>query len=180
MTWLAIAVCILLGLIVGVLYWYNKKMVGHTYRVLVRGLERKGDYLSGLTEGKINVRIYSTDVTLIGKIVDVKISNPAHYPLIFLSGRDIVVNIPRKLRIIGVPIRAIGITYYAAIKGVFPITRNGQGTGFMKTVGDFTESRGCIIIGWVTESHEAEVNGIVWIINIRISNIQFNFFSRAL
>lgn len=52
---------------------HNKKMIGKTYRVLVRGLERKGDFLTGLTEGRINVRIPSTDTSLIGKMVDIKI-----------------------------------------------------------------------------------------------------------
>jgi tRNA-2-methylthio-N6-dimethylallyladenosine synthase len=58
---------------------HNKKMVGKTYRVLVRGLERKGDYLSGLTEGRINVRIPSTDTSMIGKIVDVKITTSTDF-----------------------------------------------------------------------------------------------------
>ncbi len=54
---------------------HNKKMVGKTFRVLVRGKERKGDYLAGLTEGKINVRIYDSNDSLIGKIVDIKIKS---------------------------------------------------------------------------------------------------------
>ena len=58
---------------------YNKSMVEKTYRVLVRGKERKGEYLSGLTEGKINVRIYATDDSLIGKIVDVKIKSATEF-----------------------------------------------------------------------------------------------------
>lgn len=53
---------------------HNQQMIGKTYRVLVRGLERKGDYLSGLTEGRINVRIPSTDTSLIGTILDIKIT----------------------------------------------------------------------------------------------------------
>ncbi|MEZ5083310.1 MAG: tRNA (N6-isopentenyl adenosine(37)-C2)-methylthiotransferase MiaB [Bacteroidales bacterium] len=53
----------------------NRKMVGQTFRVLVRGLERKGEFLSGLTEGRINVRIHSSDTSLIGQIVDVKITS---------------------------------------------------------------------------------------------------------
>jgi tRNA-2-methylthio-N6-dimethylallyladenosine synthase len=53
---------------------HNRQMIGKTYRVLVRGLERKGDYLSGLTEGRINVRIPSTDTSLIGTILDIKIT----------------------------------------------------------------------------------------------------------
>jgi len=52
----------------------NKKMLGKTYRVLIRGKERNQKYLAGLTEGKINVRVPSADDSLIGKIVDVKIN----------------------------------------------------------------------------------------------------------
>ncbi|MCD4682041.1 MAG: radical SAM protein, partial [Bacteroidales bacterium] len=54
---------------------HNRQMIGQTYRVLVRGLERKGDFLSGLTEGRINVRISATDTSLIGKMVDVIITS---------------------------------------------------------------------------------------------------------
>jgi tRNA-2-methylthio-N6-dimethylallyladenosine synthase len=54
-------------------------MVGNTYRVLVRGKERKGDFLSGLTEGKINVRIYSSDESLIGKIVADKLKSATEF-----------------------------------------------------------------------------------------------------
>ncbi len=60
---------------------HNKAMVGKTYRVLVRGKERKGEFLSGLTEGKINVRIPSTDTNLIGQIVDVKITQATEFSL---------------------------------------------------------------------------------------------------
>lgn len=58
---------------------HNQDMVGKTFRVLVRGKERKGDYLSGLTEGRINVRIHATDPGLIGQIVDVKINNAVEF-----------------------------------------------------------------------------------------------------
>jgi tRNA-2-methylthio-N6-dimethylallyladenosine synthase len=58
---------------------HNKQMIGKTYRVLVRGLERKGDFLSGLTEGRINVRIPLTDTSLIGKMVDVKITSSTDF-----------------------------------------------------------------------------------------------------
>ena len=60
-------------------YGQNKKMLGKTYRVLVRGKERNQKYLAGLTEGKINVRIPSTDDLLIGKIVDIKISSATEF-----------------------------------------------------------------------------------------------------
>lgn len=58
---------------------HNKEMVGKTLRVLVRGLDRKGEHLAGLTEGRINVRIFSKDETLIGKIIDVKITSAEHF-----------------------------------------------------------------------------------------------------
>ena len=57
----------------------NKKMVGKTMRVLVRGKERNQKYLAGLTEGKINVRIPSSDTNLIGKITDVKITSATEF-----------------------------------------------------------------------------------------------------
>ncbi|MFU8843302.1 MAG: tRNA (N6-isopentenyl adenosine(37)-C2)-methylthiotransferase MiaB [Bacteroidales bacterium] len=58
---------------------HNRQMIGKTYKVLVRGLERKGDFLSGLTEGRINVRINSTDTSLIGKIVNVNITSSTDF-----------------------------------------------------------------------------------------------------
>lgn len=60
---------------------HNKAMVGKTYRVLVRGKERKGEFLSGLTEGKINVRLPSLDTNLIGQIVGVKITQATEFSL---------------------------------------------------------------------------------------------------
>ncbi|MBN1340841.1 MAG: tRNA (N6-isopentenyl adenosine(37)-C2)-methylthiotransferase MiaB [Bacteroidales bacterium] len=60
---------------------HNKTMVSKTLRVLVRGKERKGEFLNGLTEGKINVRIPLTDNDLIGQIVDVKITSATEFSL---------------------------------------------------------------------------------------------------
>jgi tRNA-2-methylthio-N6-dimethylallyladenosine synthase len=57
----------------------NRAMIGKTFRVLVRGKERKGDYLTGLTEGRINVRIDSSDLSLVGQIVDVTIRTAAEF-----------------------------------------------------------------------------------------------------
>lgn len=54
---------------------YNKKMIGKTYKVLVRGKDRKQGYLSSLTEGKLIVRFASADESLIGKYVQVKITS---------------------------------------------------------------------------------------------------------
>ena len=53
----------------------NKEMLGKSFRVLVRGMDRKDEFLSGLTEGRINVRIHSANKSLIGQIVDVKITS---------------------------------------------------------------------------------------------------------
>jgi len=58
---------------------HNKAMIGKKYRVLVRGKERKGNYLSGLTEGRITVRIFSSDISIIGKIVDVEIKHASEF-----------------------------------------------------------------------------------------------------
>lgn len=54
---------------------YNKKLIGKTVRVLVRGKDRKEGYLSALNEGKIIVRFASTEENLIGEFVEVKISS---------------------------------------------------------------------------------------------------------
>jgi len=53
----------------------NREMTGNTYRVLVTGRDRKGGYLSGLTEGKIVLRFPSDDESLIGRFTDVKIQS---------------------------------------------------------------------------------------------------------
>ena len=60
-------------------YEQNKKMLDNTYRVLIRGKERNQKYLAGLTEGKINVRVPSTDDSLIGKIIDIKINSATEF-----------------------------------------------------------------------------------------------------
>lgn len=57
----------------------NRAMVGKTFRVLVRGKERKGEFLSGLTEGRINIRIHTSDKALIGQIVNVNITAAAQF-----------------------------------------------------------------------------------------------------
>ncbi len=54
---------------------YNKKLIGKTVKVLVRGKDRKTGFLSALTEGKIIVRFPSDDDTLIGQFVYVKINS---------------------------------------------------------------------------------------------------------
>ena len=54
---------------------YNQKMTGKTFKVLVRGKDRKPGYLSALTEGKIIVRFASDDDSLIGDYVYVKVNS---------------------------------------------------------------------------------------------------------
>ncbi len=51
----------------------NQKMIGKTFKVLVRGKDRKDGYLSALTEGKIIVRFASENESLMGNFVDVKV-----------------------------------------------------------------------------------------------------------
>ena len=59
---------------------HNKNMIDKTYRVLIRGMERNGKFLSGLTEGKINVRISnSKDKDLIGQIKKVTIQSATEF-----------------------------------------------------------------------------------------------------
>ena len=54
---------------------FNKALIGKTFKVLVRGEDRKEGYLSALTEGKIIVRFASKDKNLIGNFVQVKITS---------------------------------------------------------------------------------------------------------
>ncbi|MBR8534876.1 tRNA (N6-isopentenyl adenosine(37)-C2)-methylthiotransferase MiaB [Carboxylicivirga sediminis] len=58
---------------------YNEAMVGQVFPVLVRDTDRKSGYLSGQTEGKITVRFESDNRTLIGQIVDVKITSASNF-----------------------------------------------------------------------------------------------------
>lgn len=60
---------------------YNKTLVGCTFPILVTAVDRKGQYLSGLTEGKINVRLLSSDESMIGKFVNVKITGAAEFSI---------------------------------------------------------------------------------------------------
>jgi len=57
----------------------NQQMIGKTYKVLVIGYDRKGGFMSGLTEGKIIVRFAGNDKSLIGKFVDVKIAKAVEF-----------------------------------------------------------------------------------------------------
>jgi len=60
---------------------YNETMVGKTFRVLVNGTDRKTGFSTGLTEGKLIVRLDRQDHSLMGKIVDVKITSAADFSL---------------------------------------------------------------------------------------------------
>ena len=52
---------------------YNESLVGTTVKMLVEDFDRKNGYLAGHTEGKIVIRFASTDTSLIGQIVKVKV-----------------------------------------------------------------------------------------------------------
>lgn len=53
---------------------HTNEMVGKTYRILVTGRGRKNKYMTGLTEGRINVRFLSNDFSLTGKFTNLKIT----------------------------------------------------------------------------------------------------------
>ncbi len=72
---------------------YNESLVGKSVPVLVNGTDRKTGFSTGLTEGKLIVRLDRKDDTLMGKIVDVRITSAADFSmsgeLIFeLSGQS--------------------------------------------------------------------------------------------
>ena len=54
---------------------YNQALVGTTVKMLVEDFDRKNGYLTGHTEGKIVIRFASTDTSLIGQIVEVKVTS---------------------------------------------------------------------------------------------------------
>lgn len=60
---------------------YNKSVVGHTYKVLVRGKDRKPGYLSALTEGRLIIRFASEDEHLIGQFVAVKVASATAFSM---------------------------------------------------------------------------------------------------
>ncbi len=62
-------------------YEHNKAQVGKTLKVLVREDDRKAGYLSGHTDGKIVIRFKSDDRSLIGQIVELKITAAAKFSL---------------------------------------------------------------------------------------------------
>jgi len=60
---------------------YNETLVGKTVRLLINGKDRKTGFSTGLTEGKLIVRLDRFDGTLMGKIVDVKITSAADFSM---------------------------------------------------------------------------------------------------
>jgi len=54
---------------------YNQALVGTTVKMLVEQFDRKNGYLAGHTEGKIVIRFPSKDTSLIGQIVNVKVTS---------------------------------------------------------------------------------------------------------
>jgi tRNA-2-methylthio-N6-dimethylallyladenosine synthase len=59
--------------------YHTNAMLGKTYRILVTGRGRKNKYMTGLTEGRINVRFLSDDFSLIGKFTDLKITGATDF-----------------------------------------------------------------------------------------------------
>ncbi|WP_339735547.1 tRNA (N6-isopentenyl adenosine(37)-C2)-methylthiotransferase MiaB [uncultured Sunxiuqinia sp.] len=60
---------------------YNEQLVGKTLRLLVNGIDRKTGFSTGLTEGKLNVRLDRKASELMGQIVEVKITSAADFSL---------------------------------------------------------------------------------------------------
>jgi tRNA-2-methylthio-N6-dimethylallyladenosine synthase len=60
---------------------FNNKYIGKELKLLVYGPDRKQGFLSGYTEGKIGVRFASTDNSLIGNIVTLKITKATPFAL---------------------------------------------------------------------------------------------------
>jgi len=60
---------------------YNETLVGKTIPVLINGTDCKTGFSTGLTEGKINVRLDQFDIALMGQIVDVKITSAANFSM---------------------------------------------------------------------------------------------------
>lgn len=56
---------------------YNRNLIGKIVKVLVKGYDRKNEYLTGHTEGRIVIRFESNNRNLIGQIVKVKVTSVA-------------------------------------------------------------------------------------------------------
>ncbi|MCF8234404.1 MAG: tRNA (N6-isopentenyl adenosine(37)-C2)-methylthiotransferase MiaB [Bacteroidales bacterium] len=59
----------------------NKKLVGKELKVLVNGRDRKEGHLSGYTEGRIVMRLPSSDESLIGNFVLIKVTSATPYSI---------------------------------------------------------------------------------------------------
>ncbi len=75
---------------------YNNNLIGKKMKVLVTGRDRKGGYLSGITEGRIVVRFASQQPVAPGSFVWLEITSAASY-----SVEGLLVNNP-----IGIPVPA--------------------------------------------------------------------------
>jgi tRNA-2-methylthio-N6-dimethylallyladenosine synthase len=60
---------------------YNETMVGKTMCVLINGTDRKTGFSTGLSEGKLIVRLDRQDNSLMGQIVEVKITSAADFSM---------------------------------------------------------------------------------------------------
>lgn len=60
---------------------FNNNYIGKALKMLVYGPDKKEGYLSGYTEGKIGVRFKCADNSLIGKIVELKITQATPFAL---------------------------------------------------------------------------------------------------
>lgn len=60
---------------------YNQRLVGKTLRLLVNGTDRKTGFTTGLTEGKLTVRLDAKMPELMGQLVNVKITDAADFSL---------------------------------------------------------------------------------------------------
>jgi tRNA-2-methylthio-N6-dimethylallyladenosine synthase len=70
---------------------HNETLIGKTLRVLVNGTDRKTGFSTGLTEGKLIVRLDQRDDSLLGQIVNVKITSAADFSM---SGVKATLNRP--------------------------------------------------------------------------------------
>ncbi|MGL1893587.1 MAG: tRNA (N6-isopentenyl adenosine(37)-C2)-methylthiotransferase MiaB [Spirochaetaceae bacterium] len=57
---------------------YNKNLLGKTLRVLLTGKDRKELYYQGFTEGRVVTRVKVNDDDLVGKFVNLKITDITH------------------------------------------------------------------------------------------------------
>ncbi len=60
---------------------YNEALVDQIVPVLITGKDKKTGYLTGYTEGKINIRVYHQSQDLIGQIVPVKVTTALDFSL---------------------------------------------------------------------------------------------------